>query len=428
MQYLLIILNVFIVNSFLIAESSVSKEVKLIEQVSGSECILESTGKYISSKKILFRARKDVEKNGVTHSINDAKKAMLHHLLFGGTDPLISNIDERKKFNKYQSDYFKIENINKYISWEEDGFQKKIKINDGKGLKIIKRFKFNQSILIKDLENDNILEPMDYLSNILGNPSIMVIPVTKKDEDPIELLTTNTTIKHAASVLESYLTSKQYNVVVPSATKNIDNHNSGQMFLGYRDDDFAYQLALSIGSDIYITYKGTIESAGYETEKYSVIVTAYETTTGKLLGAETGYSKSRKGEVMVSIEDAINDAMINVLSRVTNYWELEIEHGIQYKLILSIASDFNEDEIEIISFLIMDIIEEISNKSKENISTPQTIDYIIWCNPKDYDKPSKIYRYFKKKFEEMLKDEDINANLRKININRKSILLKIDNE
>tara|TARA_Y100001970_G_C14213397_1_gene848253 strand:+ start:703 stop:1980 length:1278 start_codon:yes stop_codon:yes gene_type:complete len=422
------LIKILYLSSFLFAELPASKEVKLIEQVSSSECILESTGKYISSKKISFRARKDVDKNGVIQSINDAKKAMLHYLLFGGTDPLISDVDKNEKFQKYQSGYFEIDNINKYISWEEDGFQKKIKINDGKGLKIVKRFKFNQAMLIKDLENDSILEPINYLSNVLGNPSIMVVPITKKDEDPIELLKTNKMVKHAASVLESYLTSKQYNVVVPSAIKNIDYQNSGQMFLGYRDDDFAYQLALSIGSDIYLTYKGTVESSGYETEKYSVIVSAYETSTGKLLGSETGYSKSRKGEVMISIEEAINDAMINVLSRVSNYWELEIEYGIQYKLIFSLSTDFNEDEIEAISFLIMDAVEQISNKSKENISTPQTIDYIIWCNPKDYDKPSKIYRYFKKKFQDLVKDENIDARLRKININRKSILLKIDSK
>ena len=416
----------FIINNFLFAELPISREAKLIEQISSSECMIEATGKYISSKKRLRRAKKDVDKNGLSQSVNDAKKSMLYYLLFGGTDPIISNQQETEKFNKYQDKYFKVDHINKYISWEEDGFQKKIKIKDGKGLKIVKRFKFNQSMLIKDLENDNILDSIKKLTNTLGNPSIMVIPSTSKDQNPVELLNSNVKIKHAASVLESYLTAKKYDVVVPSAVENINYQNSAQTFLGYREEDFSYQLALSIGSDIYITYTGAVESAGYGTEKYSMVVRAYETTTGRLLGTETGYSQSREGEVMVSIEEAMNDAMNNVLSRINNYWELDLMDGVQYKLIFNLSPDFDDDELESISFVIMDLLEDMTNKSKENISTAQTIDYLIWCDPKEYNKSTKIYRSIKKKFKSLIEDEDVDAKLNKININRKSILLKID--
>ena len=134
----------------------------------------------------------------------------------------------------------------------------------------------------------------------------MVIPAVPKGGNPVELLQTNPKIRHAASVVESFLTARQYDVVVPEAQENLENLNSAQMSLGDREEDFGYQLALSIGSDIYITYSGGVESAGYGTEKYSMNVRAYETTTARLLGTETGYSQARKGEVMVSIEEAMN--------------------------------------------------------------------------------------------------------------------------
>ena len=174
-------------------------------------------------------------------------------------------------------------------------------------------------------------------------------------------------------------------------------------------------MALSIGSDIYITYSGAVESAGYGTQKYSMIVRAYETTTARLLGTETGYSQARKGEVMVSIEEAINGAIDNVLSRLKNYWKSDLEKGVQYKLVVNISTDFDEDEAEAISFAFMDAVEEIAKKSKENIATSQTLDYLLWCDPEKYDKSSKVYRFLKKKFKNFAEDEGVDAQLRKLN-------------
>ena len=416
------------IGSLLFAQMPESKEATLIEQVSSSEWLIEATGKYTSPEKKEKKAKKDVDKNGVTKATDDAKKAVVYFVLFGGTDPLISSSQERQKFDEYESFYFDMSNISRYISWEESALQKKIKLNGGKGLKVIKRFKINTAILMKDLENHNILEAREDLADVLGNPFIMVLPEVPKGESPIEMLSSNPKLKHAASVVESFLTARMYDVVVPSAMENLDNLNSAQMSLGGQEEDFSYQLALSIGSDIYITYAGAVESAGYGTEKYSMIVRAYETTTARLLGTETGYSQARKGEIMVSIEEAMNGAITNVLSRLVNYWESDLKNGIQYKLVVSISTDFDEDEAEGISFAFMDAVEEISNKSKENIATSQTLDYLLWCDPGKYDKSSKVYRYLKKKFGSFVEDEGVDAKLRKLNVNRKMILLKVDAE
>ena len=52
----------------------------------------------------------------------------------------------------------------------------------------------------------------------------------------------------------------------------------------------------------------------------------------------------------------------------------------------------------------------------------------MWCDPKKYDKSSKVYRYLKKKFGSFVEDEGVTATLRKMNVNRKMILLKVDAE
>ena len=124
----------------------------------------------------------------------------------------------------------------------------------------------------------------------------------------------------------------------------------------------------------------------------------------------------------------MNGAIDNVLSRLKNYWKSDLKNGIQYKLVVNISTDFDEDEAEAISFAFMDAVEEIANKSKENISTSQTLDYLLWCDPEKYDKSSKVYRYLKKKFKIFVEEEGVDAKLRKLNVNRKMILLKIDTD
>jgi ABC-type phosphate/phosphonate transport system substrate-binding protein len=125
---------------------------------------------------------------------------------------------------------------------------------------------------------------------------------------------------------------------------------------------------------------------------------------------------------MVSIEEAMNDAIDKVLSRINNYWKSDLERGIQYKLVVNVSTDFDEDQVEEIQFAFMDAIETVAKSSKENIVTAQTMDYLLWCDPGKYDKSSKVYRYVKKAF----KKAEVEGTLRKLNVNRKMVLLKVD--
>jgi len=414
----------FLMGSIVFAQLPVSKQATFVESVSSAEVMIEATGIYNGVGKKDKHKKKDVEKNGMSGASLDAKKSAVYFVLFGGTDPLLSSEDERQKFGTHEAFFFKKDNVSNYVTYEDIQVIKKVKIDGGKGLKVVKRFKINKQLLTKDLEARNIVAARADLAETIGNPFIMVLPVAKKGESPIDLLRTNLEAKHAAAVIESYLTARQYDVVVPEQQASMEALNSAQLELGDREEDYAYQLALSIGSDIYIEYSGAVEDAGYGTKKYALVVRAYETTTARLLGTETGYSQGRKGEIMVSIEEAMNDAIENVLSRITNYWKSDVKKGIQYKLIFNLSTDFDEDQIEEVQFALMDAIEDISISSKENIVTNQTVDYLIWCDPLKYDKSSKVYRGVKKYF----KGEGTEGVLRKVNVNRKMILLKVDYE
>jgi len=413
-----------LINGIAFSQLPVSKQATFIESVSSSEVMIEATGIYNGKGKKDKHKKKDVDKNGMSGAAMDAKKSAVYFVLFGGTDPLLSTVDEQQKFGAHQGFFFNKDNVSNYVTYEDTQVIKKLKINGGKGLKLVKRFKVNKELLTKDLEARNIIAARADLAETIGNPFIMVLPSVQKGKSPIDALRTNPAYKHAAAVVESYLTARQYDVIVPEQQESMESLNAAQMDLGDREEDYAYQLALSIGSDVYIEFSGVEEDAGYGTKKYALTARAYETTTARLLGTETGYSQGRKGELMVSVEEAMNDAIDKVLSRVTNYWKKDVDKGIQYKLIFNLSTDFDEDQIEEIQFALMDAIEEMSKSSKENIVTNQTVDYLIWCDPKKYDKSSKVYRYVKKYF----KQEETEGTLRKVNVNRKMILLKVDYE
>lgn len=230
-------------------------------------------------------------------------------------------------------------------------------------------------------------------------------------------------MKHAGNVIESYLTARQYDVVVPEQQLDLADLAKAQQSLKDVQEDYSYQLALSIGSDVYITYEVNIQEDKLNTRKAVVSVRAYETTTARLLGTETGYSPSAQSAPMVLIENAINDAIDKVLSRIMDYWKDDLTRGIQYKLIINISTEFDEDQAEEISFVFMDLLEELTRKGKykENIVTSQTLDYLLWCDPAEYDRSTKLYRRIKQKFE----DDFDEGELKRVNINRKMVLLEI---
>ncbi len=402
-----------------------SREGTLIESTSPTEVMVRAGG--IGYWEKGMSSKKDIDKTLLRDAEDDGRKAAVYFILFGGTDPLLSNEAERNSFAPHQEGFFASDNIRKYIAWEGEEFLKRVKkpIERKKKyeLHIEKAYKVNKQLIEDYLNSINVLPTREVITEVLGMPFIMVIPAAKKGENPIDLLQSNSNLSHAAKVIESYLTARQYDVVVPEQQLDLSALALAQQSLKDVEEDYSYQLALSIGSDVYITYEANIEEDRLNTRKAVVSVRAYETTTARLLGTETGYSPSAASAPKVLIENAINDAIDKVLSRIMDYWKSDLARGIQYKLIISISTDFDEEQSEEISFVFMDLLEEITKKGKfkENIVTDQTLDYLIWCDPTDYDKSTKLYRKIKSKFD----DEFSDGTVKKVNINRKMVLLQI---
>ena len=223
------------------------------------------------------------------------------------------------------------------------------------------------------------------------------------------------------------MTARRYDVLAPDQASGVNDLVSASQSLKDVSEDASYMLALSVGADVYITYNITTESrkVGSTTVKKAAVgVRAYETTTARLLGTETGYSVERPSMDAVVIEEGINDAIEKVLARINAYWKEDLNRGVQYKVIISIATDYDLDDAENTLFSLTDALAKMSKSTKEVLLTDYTLDYLIWVDPAIYQKSSDIYRDIKKTMDRILPD----GKLQRVTMNRKLVVLKITRE
>lgn len=355
-------------------------------------------------------------------AVLDARRSAVYFVLAGGTDHLLQTLEEREKFKLIEQEFFERRNVTRFISWEGEEYLRRIRLTTGK-LKIEKEFRVNKELIKQELISQGILPAEPALAESLGLPFIMVLPKTVGEESPIELLNQDPNLEKAAQVIESFLTARRYDVLVPEQKFKIDN-DIRRLMKGVQQD-YSYFIALLVGSDIYITYTLDIESryiGNSEVKKALVGVRAFETTTSRLLGTETGYSSERLTSDAVIIEEAISDAVDNVLNRITAYWKDDLARGIQLKIIMNIGRGFSEQERYLITSETVEILKELTNRVKENIVGETTLDYLVWVDPNEATSASEFFRSLRREYSLRLR----NYKLKDLLINRKLLLLKIE--
>ncbi|MCX6640976.1 MAG: DUF6175 family protein [bacterium] len=392
-----------------------SRQASFVESYSPTEWMIQAAGIGTGSKK-------EQEVN----AINDAKKSALYFCLYMGTDPILTAPEEKSRFALQEQNFFDLNNVNKYIAWEAQDFTLRAKMADGKSLKIEKVFRVNVGLLKEDLVTLGVIVAGTDLAAELGLPQILVLPEVPKGGNPLEALDNQSELKQAARSIESYLTARRYEVIVPEQQDFLNNYGSTMKLIKGAGDDVSLQVAQSIGSDVYVTYTVSIATGmqgSTETRKASVTVRAFETTTGRLLGTETGYSYDRPAPPEVVTEEAIKDAIDKVLSRVMAYWKDDLQKGIQYKVIFNITGTFDQDQLEDLQFAVADAVKSCSNRSKENVATDQTLDYLLWAKADKYQQARDLYRDIKTAFS----GKYANAKIKQQQLNRKLIMLEITN-
>ncbi len=389
----------------LMAQLPESREVVFVETFSTSEVALKAKG--------IGKEVEDAE--------NDARKAAVYFVLYNATDGLLQTDEEKSNFQKIENDFFSLSNINNYITFFGNEMLSRVRVRDK--VKVEKFVRVDKEKLAQDLAKKGIIASRTDLVEAVGNPVIMVLPEVPRGQSPIEALQTDAELKKGAEVIESYLTARKYSVEVPEQRQVLSELVEAQANLKNMETDIAYQLALTIGADIYITYNVQIEKGKFG-NKASVGCRAFETTTGRLLGTETGFSPERPSTATAAlIEEAMNSAIDKTLSRIDAYWKQDLERGQQYKLIFRIIGDY-KDPFEI-SDAIEEILRKFSPTARQIAVTDRTLDYVIW--QKDYETPTQLFRALEKVVNANPTIRKNFAKLKRISINRKMLLLAIDN-
>lgn len=380
----------------------ISREGSLVEVYSTAEVTIRATGAGKKDKDALI----------------DARKAAVYYLLFLGTDPVVNTQSARDGFMAIAEQFFDETSVNRYLAWESNKVVSIVKstLPDGKpGYKLTKDFRVNRKLLTEELVTKGIIASNTAVAEAVGFPQIMVLPETPTGQTPIQVFDTNPYAKQAAAAIEGFLTSRKYEVVVPRAAEQIrDVVEATDQTSGVGAVDITYRIALLMGSDVYIVFSGQVDNA-----QAKVIVKAFETTTARLLGAETGYSKIRPGVAAETlVEEAVNGAIENVLQRINGYWTDDIRNGMQYKMIFKFDPEMGRTAIQSAQSSISDLIDASFERVKENIVTDGTMDYLVWARKAEFNRTSKILRLFKEKLSGTTK-------VTQISINRKLLIIGI---
>jgi hypothetical protein len=384
----------------------ISREATFLESYSPTEVTIRASG---------------IGKNNAQAEL-DGRRSAVYFVLIGSTDPILQTNEERMAFEKIQDEIFDENNIKRYISFETTEYEQRVKLSDGR-VKITKVYRVNKKLLTDDLIARNVIKPKEEITEAIGLPFIMVVPEAPKGVSPVDLLRSDRLLKKGAEVIESYLTARKYDVQVPEQMETLSELAQAQAGLKGVEEDYAYQLALAIGSDVYITYNVKVEKryvGSTEYRKAVVAVRAYETTTARLLGTETGYSGEYAVPEEAVVEEAMNDAIDKVLSRIMAYWKEDLTRGLQFKLIFRITGNFDEDTHDEILLATEQVLKKVCNRTKQNVVTDQRLDYIVWVNPQKYNSPLALFRDIRSGIE-----SQVPVKVRRISANRKMLILEI---
>lgn len=253
------------------------------------------------------------------------------------------------------------------------------------------------------------------ISKFKTAPTVLVAPaLTGKMNPNIDVVRQNPLAKTAMEVINSYLTSKDYNVVGLESQTQLDEVVALQSTIAGNDEDLAYAAGLSVGADINITYAGSIQG-----NDIVIDLNASEASTAQLLGSESvRMTVSENESQRVLVQKAMEKAIVGLESKIREKLVAQMEMGVQYKVIAHLVGTFTDDQAEEISNIVSMQVRQKFNKMVVMSMSRNTYDLMVFADPEKYEDAQMVYS----EFYESLKGI---AKVRKQNITKKLIILEI---
>lgn len=250
-------------------------------------------------------------------------------------------------------------------------------------------------------------------------PSILVTPAPNgKGISELQVVQNNPMAKAMMDAVNEYLTRKKYDVKSLEGAVELDNVVQMQNDIAETDEDLSYLASLALGADVYIKFSGSVNH-----NAISVDLNAYESSTARLLGSESTMDDDCGGNDQATISDCLHKAARRAMPRLEKkiqaYWEKDREQGVQYKLIINIKGDFDEEEVEDLHDDIVSLLKSNFKRVNLNVMTAKTIDATIYADAEKFPDSQEIYGFVRNS----LKGKN---EAKKVNITRKLILMDIE--
>lgn len=274
--------------------------------------------------------------------------------------------------------------------------------------------KYNNRYAPKEDRKSQISTRMDDLPK----PVIMVLPATNnKGATSLQVVTGNPYARATMDGVNEYLTKQLYEVKALEGTADVDNVIQLQNDIAGTDEDLAYLASLSLNADVYIKFSGTVDG------QYAVVeLNAYESSTARLLGTQSGTmvnnGRKNQADMQAALRSAAKKAMSALENKILSYWQSDLKKGNQYKVIMNIKGEFSDDEIEDLQEDIKSSLKEKFNSVKINAMTSKTIDMVLWADPSKVSDASDVYSVIRKSVKAL-------ASTKKINVFKKLVIMDI---
>lgn len=338
-------------------------------------------------------------------AIADGYRAAVYRV----SQDLVQSPDERVAFEGVADEIYA--NANKYVERYEIKSRRKEPHADVKlNLDIV----VNRRLLADDLVALGVIKAQRDLLTELRNPSIVVLPDAKIDGTAWRQFA----IDHVAS----YLTARKFEVLDAGQVAKLDLAAARTQGAGGISTDPQAAIALEIGGDIYVVFDVSVDrgAVGRDgTLKATANVRAFETTTARSVGSETGFSReyaTTAGAEQKAIAEALSDAIDKLMIKVMAYWKDDTVKGFQY--LVQVRGNFGGDDGERVSRAMYEAVKAVAGANfKENVATAQTLNYQVWYKG---DNRELLYA-LQDKFQPVT-----NKKLRSLSNNRKMLQLQVE--
>lgn len=254
----------------------------------------------------------------------------------------------------------------------------------------------------------------------MGNqalPTIIVVPAQKaKGMSDLQAFQSNPNNRMAIEAINGYLTQRQYEVKSLAGEETLGEVIQMQQDIAETEEDLSYLASLALSADIYIKFSASIEGGIVLIE-----LSAYEAATARLLGSQTSQAAANgqsKGAIAQAVFDAAHRAMPGLEKKIKGYWEVDRKNGVQYKVIMKLQGDFDEQRVEDIQDDVNMLAKKAFKRVNTNVQTAKTIDMTVFADMDKFADSQEVYSYIRRGLKG-------SVTVRKINITKKLILIEL---